>query len=158
MNSMYFWPNNTNRICAVDTQVKAYFLYVRFHLKWKIHASQDLYSFVQFITKDMAVATKKIITIIIGQQKDWNIPFFILEIEVQKKMAIKWNLASFSFYCVSLDDKKYTYMSDMKKTIVLNFCISMWHVCFIFPFYLCKNVLYFNRPRSGFISSGYYSF
>lgn len=134
MNSMYFWPNNTNRICAVDTQVKAYFLYVRFHLKWKIHASQDLYSFVQFITKDMAVATKKIITIIIGQQKDWNIPFFILEMRVQKNgNQMKFGIV-FILLCVSWWQK--IYMSDMKKTIVLNFCISMWHVCFIFPFFL----------------------
>lgn len=120
---MYFWPNNTNRICAVDSQVKAYFLYVRFHLKWKIHASQDLYSFVQFITKDMALVTKKIITIIIiGQQKDWNIPFFILEMRVQKNgNQMKFGVVFISL-CVSWWQK--IYLSDMKKTIVLNFCIS----------------------------------
>lgn len=36
----------------------------------------------------------------------------------------------FILLCVSWWQK--IYMNDMKKTIVLNFCISMWHVCFIF--------------------------
>lgn len=131
MNSMYFWPNNTNRICAVDTQVKAYFLYVRFHLKWKIHASQDLYSFVQFITKDMAVATKK-------NNNNNNRPTERLKYSIfhtrnwstKNGNHMKFGVV-FILLCVSWWQK--IYMNDMKKTIVLNFCISMWHVCFIFP-------------------------
>lgn len=74
----------------------------------QIHATQDLYSFVQFITKDMALTGKKEI---IGQQKDWNIPFFM--VETRAKNAIKWNFGvAFLLVSVWLDEK---YSNDMRK-------------------------------------------